>query len=144
MTMVSRFIALLITLSFLQLDHQAYAEDLESSGVTVSLGSIPYYIPGNPIASENVDVYATCSSRSQKTILGLIPITVVDFSSATFSLATLATTVAGFQKQDDVWSNAFLSGDTSDPQYRWFSFCRQATNRASTQLSSSKVYRKKF
>ena len=138
--MASRIFAVLIVLFFFQ----TYAEDLEASGSTVSLGGIPYYIPGNPIASENVNVYATCSSRSKKSTLGLVPITVVDLSSTTFSLATLETTVTAFEKQDDVWTNAFLSGNTSDRAYSWLSFCRQATNRVSTQLSSSKVYPKKF
>ena len=112
--MTSRFLAVLIVLFFFRLDFQAYAHDLESSGITVSLVGIPYYIPGKPIASENANVYATCSSRGQKTILGLVPITVVDLSSATFSLATLETTVAAFGKRDDVWNSAFLSGNTRD------------------------------
>lgn len=70
MTVVSRFIAVFLALFLLQLDYQVNAEDLASSGAVVTLGGIPYYIPGKPVASEDVKVYATCSSRSQKYTLG--------------------------------------------------------------------------
>ena len=113
MNVASRFLAVLLALFLLQLDYQVNAEDLEASGSVVSIGGIPYFIPGKPIATEDVKVYATSSSRGQKYTLGLVPITVVDLSSTILSLATLETTVAAFKKQDDVWNDAFLSGSTS-------------------------------
>ena len=112
MNVASRFLAVFLALFFLQWDYQVNAEDFEASGSVVSIRGIPYFIPGNPIASEDVKLYATSCSKGRKYTLGLVPITVVDLSSTTLSLATLETTVAAFKKQDDVWTDAFLSGST--------------------------------
>ena len=144
MAVASRVFAAFLALFLIQLDYQVNAEDLASSGAAVTLGGIPYYIPGKPIASEDVKVYATCSSRSQRYTLGLVPITVVDLSSATSSLATLETTVAAFEKQDDVWTEAFLSGSTPAIVDTILFLLRQSTNRVISQLFSSKVCPKKF
>lgn len=87
------------------------AWDLASTGSTVILNGVPYYIPGTPYASR-----PSFKASNSTTILGrLVPLTVVATSSVTFNLADLEKTVKGFQETDDVWQAAFLSGMLREP-----------------------------
>lgn len=85
------------------------AFDLATTGSTVTLNGVPYYIPGTPYASR--PNFKTRALGNKTTVLGgLVPITVVTTSSVTFNLADLQKTVKRFEESDDVWQPAFLSG----------------------------------
>lgn len=85
------------------------ALDLASTGSTVTLNGVPYYIPGTPYASRP-SFKARALGNTTTVLGGLVPITVVATSSVTFNLADLQKTVKGFEESDDVWQPAFLSG----------------------------------
>ena len=90
----------------------ANGPDVLNTGITLSLNGILYYLPGNPFSLGHTDAYTTCTSGSRSSGLGLVPITLVNSNSATFNLGALGTIIDGFGKQDDVWGEAFLSGET--------------------------------
>ena len=90
----------------------ANGPDVLNTGITLSLNGILYYLPGNPFSLGHTDAYTTCTSGSRSSGLGLVPITLVNSDSATFNLGALGTIIDGFGKQDDVWGEAFLSGET--------------------------------
>lgn len=84
------------------------AQDPVANGFAVSLDGISYYVPGIPLASGYRSAYSSCSFASS--VLGLVPVTVVNQDAATYTLTTLQSIVANLEKQDDVWGEAFLSG----------------------------------
>lgn len=83
--------------------------NLTSTGSTVNLNGIPYYIPGSPFAS---------ITKPQSQILtgkpsvfgGLVPVTIVGTSSVTFNLVDLYQSVKSYGEKDDVWNVGFLPG----------------------------------
>lgn len=85
------------------------AQQSVTTGITLSLNNIPYYLPGKPFSSGYASIYAKCTARSKTSGLGFIPITVVNSESAGLSLSALETILDGFGKTDDVWGDAFLS-----------------------------------
>ena len=102
--------------------HQINGQDLYSTGSTLSLNGIAYYVPGKPFASGYVNNYASCASGTKTAAFGLVPVTVVHLSSATFNLDAIETLSNNFGEQDDVWEPAFLSGKDSRFTMRpsWF------------------------
>ena len=86
-----------------------------STGSTLSLNGIPYYVPGKAFASGYKSLYATCAGKVPGS--SLVPVTVVNFNAATTSLSALQTALDGFGALDDVWGDAFLSGEKSTPTF---------------------------
>ena len=85
------------------------AAELTSTGSTVALDGVPYYIPSTPYASiPNFQSQILAGKGSGYG--GIVPVTVVNATSATFTLAQLDQTVATFGREDDVWQEGFLSG----------------------------------
>lgn len=85
------------------------AFNLTSTGSTVELNGIPYYIPGKPFAS--LPSYGSQSLTGLKGLLGgLLPVTLVATASVDFNVDELDKTVHGFGEKDDVWGEGFLSG----------------------------------
>lgn len=86
-----------------------HAFNLTSTGSTVELNGIPYYIPGKPFAS--LPFYGPRSLAGLKGLLGgLVPVTLVATASVDFNVEDLGKTVQDFGEKDDVWTEGFLSG----------------------------------
>lgn len=85
-------------------------QEVLNTGITLSLNGILYYLPGKPFSSGHASIYTTCASRSKTSSIGLVPITVVNSSSATVNLGALESVIDAFSQQDDVWGESFLSG----------------------------------
>ena len=82
--------------------------DLVSTGSTVALNGVPYYIPSTPyfkIPNFNSRVLAGKGSGYG----GIVPATVVK-ATAAVTLAQLSRTIAAYGSDDDVWQPGFLSG----------------------------------
>lgn len=92
---------------------RTWGQDVLNTGTTLLVNGILYYLPGKPFSSGHSGVYASCASGSTTSGLGLVPITVVSSSFAASDVAALQTLVDTFGKQDDVWGEAFLSGEDS-------------------------------
>lgn len=85
------------------------AVELTSTGSTAALDGVPYYIPSTPYA--NIPNFRSQILAGQGSGLGgMVPVTVVKATSATFALAQLDQTIATYAKEDDVWQEGFLSG----------------------------------
>ncbi len=80
------------------------ALSLTSTGGTVMLGDVPYYVPATPYTT----ISAPGVGRLQY-VNGLSPITVVSSTARNASVASLGSIVADFAK-DDVWNTGFLHG----------------------------------
>ena len=81
--------------------------DLISTGSTVALNGVPYYIPSTPyvkIPNFNSRVLAGKGSGYG----GIVPATVVQ-ATAAVTLAQLDRTIAAYGSDDDVWQTGFLS-----------------------------------
>ena len=87
----------------------AFAVELISTGSTVALDGVPYYIPSTPyVRIPNFQSQILAGKGSG--FGGIVPVTVVKASSATFTLAQLDQTLATYGTEDDVWQESFLSG----------------------------------
>lgn len=85
------------------------AFNLTSTGSTVELNGIPYYIPGRPYAS--LPNFNSQILAGVKGLLGgLVPVTVIGAASVNFDVRALETTIVDFGEKDDVWGEGFLSG----------------------------------
>lgn len=77
------------------------ASQLVSTGQTVTVNGIPYYVPATPLI--------TVRNRRLRHLYshgGLVPVTVAE------SFTNLQETVQGYGKVDDVWTSGFLEGET--------------------------------
>lgn len=81
------------------------AGSLISTGQTLFLNEIPYYVPATPIST----VSSLTSLQSANAAGGLVPITVVEISATNSSSRALASIIDGFVT-DDVWNEGFLEG----------------------------------
>lgn len=80
---------------------------LTSNGMTVTLNDIPYYIPASPVAT------IECNSKklgAATSLAGLVPLTVIQTFSLTFSQNDFAAMVANYTASDDVFQAGFLQG----------------------------------
>ena len=97
--MSARLRSLLLALLCSPFHAQWSAAQLVSTGQTVVIRDIPYYVPAKPIttvSSGGLRRLGTCGS--------LVPVTVINSS------ASIQSTIKGFAGSDDVWSEAFLDG----------------------------------
>lgn len=82
---------------------------LTSTGQTLLLNDIPYYVPATPF----VTIPVLSSLKILPSAAGLVPVTVVQVSTLNDSLSDLESIIEGFGV-DDVWNEEFLEGKLSD------------------------------
>ena len=80
---------------------------LISTGMTVVLNDIPYYIPASPVATIQIRPNQIIAGSSAA---GLVPLTVVETTSLTFNQSDLAAIIANYTASDDVFQAGFLEG----------------------------------
>ena len=102
------FLALFVAILYSLADFTS-AFNFTSTGSTVILNDIPYYVPGTPVGSIP-DFNPQILTGTKSVFGGLVPVTVVETTSVTFNLQNLKATVKDFGTKDDVWGIAFLSG----------------------------------
>ena len=80
-----------------------------STGSTVEVGGISYYVPSKPLVTlpGSNALYVTNSGAGLPTHSTWTPVTVV---KTAFGATDVQSTLNEFGKNDDVWSTAFLSG----------------------------------
>ena len=83
---------------------------LLSTGSTVELGGVPYYVPSAAVLSLPTSFYVDVLAGANASDHPWIPITVVTASSKTLSIAGLKDILRSYNKNDDVWTNSFLQG----------------------------------
>lgn len=98
---------MLALLALLSLSTSAQAVSLISTGSSVMLNEIPYYIPAAPVTTLRVHPN---QFRSTISAAGLVPLTVFETSLLTFSQKDLDDTVANYTARDDVFQAGFLQG----------------------------------
>lgn len=95
--------------------------NLTSTGSTVNLNGIPYYIPGSPFSS--IPQLQSHILKGKKSVFGgLVPVTIVGTSSVTFNLVDLYRSVKGYGEKDDVWNEGFLPGTRICERFETFFF----------------------
>ncbi|KAI4143390.1 MAG: hypothetical protein L6R39_004584 [Caloplaca ligustica] len=109
---------------------------LTSTGGSLMLGDVPYYVPATP--------YTTLSSHGLnrlQTVNGLAPVTVVSVTASNNSVGSLGSIVGGFAA-DDVWNTGFLegllvlyTGSGYEPRYFSNSVSLSGSNQSSTIVS---------
>ena len=85
-----------------------WGQEVLNTGITLSLNSILYFLPGKPFSSGYASIYTTCASRSKTSTLGLVPVTILN---STVNLESIDSVVDAFGEEDDVWGVGFLSGN---------------------------------
>ena len=81
--------------------------DLISTGSTVTLNGVPYYIPSTPyVKIPNFQSRVLAGKGSGYG--GIVPVTVVK-ATAAVTLAQLKGTITTYGSDDDVWQTGFLS-----------------------------------
>ena len=85
--------------------HLTRAGSLTSTGQTLVLNDIPYYVPATPFAT----LPFLKPLQSAAYAGGLAPVTVVRLSASNASLSGLEQAVSGFGV-DDVWNEGFVEG----------------------------------
>jgi len=73
---------------------------LTNTGRTVNVNSIPYYLPGSPLA--------TIPTNPAFGRTGLVPLTVTNSSTLQYTSAQLTNSIAAYTAGDDVFQIAFL------------------------------------
>ena len=83
---------------------------LISTGMTVILNDIPYYIPAAPVATIHIRPNQLNAGTSAA---GLVPLTVVETTSLTLTQSDLEAIIANYTASDDVFQTGFLEGTYS-------------------------------
>ena len=78
---------------------------LKSTGQTLVLNDIPYYVPSTPFTT----IPFLKSLHGLTSAGGLAPVTVVQLAASNASLSGLEQAIDGF-KVDDVWNEGFVEG----------------------------------
>lgn len=84
----------------------AAALSFSSTGFTVALNDIPYYVPPDAVATLPVRTELSGLAATA----GFVPLTVISTPSLTYSENDLAATVSSFAAADDVFQQGFLKG----------------------------------
>ncbi|MCJ1309334.1 hypothetical protein MMC25_002993 [Agyrium rufum] len=82
----------------------AAASNLVSTGSTLTVNDIPYYVPAAPLTTLSV---RNGLLRSLPSAAGFVPLTVISTTSLTFSQASLESVISNFTASDDVFQSAF-------------------------------------
>ncbi|KAI4289394.1 MAG: hypothetical protein L6R35_001345 [Caloplaca aegaea] len=80
------------------------ALSLISTGGTLMLGNIPYYVPATPFTTISTSGFGRLQS-----VNGLAPVTVISITAANNSIGHLSSIIGDFAA-DDVWNTGFLDG----------------------------------
>ena len=94
------FVSLVVATLNLLFTAKHSAAQLVSTGQTILLDGLPYYVPATALTTVKVRRLGSLPSAG-----GLVPVTVVD------SLINLHATVQAYEKADDVWTTGFLEGN---------------------------------
>ncbi|MCJ1405391.1 hypothetical protein MMC11_008619 [Xylographa trunciseda] len=94
-----------VLLALLAIVSNICVAQLISTGMTVVLNDIPYYIPAGPVATIKLGATQLNAGISAA---GLVPLTVVETTSLTFSQSDLEAIIANYTASDDVFQNGFL------------------------------------
>ena len=78
-----------------------------STGSTVVLNGIPYYVPAKPVTTFSLRPEQL---KSAAAVADLMPLTAIETSRLTFTQKDLDETVANFTAKDDVFQPGFLQG----------------------------------
>ena len=103
------FILYLVLALYLSLFPGEVVGSLQSTGQTLLLNDLPYYVPATPVAA----ISTLKSLKKLPSDNALVPVTVVDLSASNSSLSTLEAIIASFGVDDDVWNEGFLEGKLS-------------------------------
>lgn len=98
---IRALLAILNVVTFVQ------AISFESTGSTVILNDVPYYVPPTSVANLRIwgERLQTCAS-----VAGLVPLTVVQTTSLTLSQTDFTAIITNYTSTDDVFQSAFLEG----------------------------------
>lgn len=77
-----------------------------STGQTVELDGIPYYLPAEPVSTLNEETLLLSKASASG---GLIPLTVIVTNDTQYSGHDLQTTISSYTAADDVFSSGFLA-----------------------------------
>ena len=83
---------------------------LASTGSTIDLGGIPYYVPSKPFGAVPGTFFTQTLGIGQSTDTQLIPVTVVKSGSTSYNTAELQNILKTFDYNDDIWTTDFLQG----------------------------------
>ena len=111
---LSIFALLLVKISFF-ISSQTSASLLTSTGSTVELGGIQYYVSSKSVASVPSTFYNQALADGKSIGTPWIPITVVKATPAAFGTTDLQSTLKTYGDTDDVWTTGFLSGRSPKP-----------------------------
>lgn len=81
---------------------------LQSTGRTLVLGGIPYFLPPAPVSA--LHDTSVLSKAKESASNGLVPFSVIPIERLVFDGADLDEIVAAWSTKDDVWSKEFLTG----------------------------------
>lgn len=79
-------------------------QSLKSTGGTLMLGDIPYYVPAAPFT-----IISASGINRLQSVNSLTPVTVISISARNSSTASLESIIGDFAA-DDVWNPDFLEG----------------------------------
>ena len=88
---------------------------LTSTGSTIELAGIPYYVSSKAFASVPNSLYTQSLAGGKSVGTPWIPVTVVKATSGAVSITELQSTLKSFGESDDVWTTDFLSGNPQRP-----------------------------
>ena len=107
MAFLSRLLALSVLATLTSI---CRAIAFSSTGSTVELNGIPYYVPPNSVAKLQIDQNL---SNAASLNAGLLPLTVVKTNGTTYQNNDLQRTVESYLASDDVFQTGFLTGKQS-------------------------------
>ncbi|KAI0079266.1 amidase signature enzyme [Panus rudis PR-1116 ss-1] len=76
---------------------------IQTSGLTLTLGGIPYFVPPTPVSNLLASIAKTIADP-------LMPFSVIPTTRTRFDEFELTKTVTAWKSTDDVWSESFLTG----------------------------------
>ena len=99
---------LLKVVAFVALALGLRAVEAQSTGRTLVLGGIPYFVPPTPVSALRDVIALSIAAKSASD--GLDPFSVIPTSKTPFDGTALQQTVDEWSARDDVWSKEFLTG----------------------------------
>ena len=103
---VSALVALALSFCFVI----AGPASVTSTGSTVELNGISYFVPSHPFTSIPGTLDVASLVGSKPTDSSWVPITVVKPSTQSFGISELQDVFKTYRETDDVWSSDFLAG----------------------------------
>ena len=83
---------------------------IQSTGRTLTLGGISYFVPPSPVSALHDALALAVAKKSSGE---LIPFSVIPTSKTVFDQNALQATIDTWSAKDDVWSESFLAGMSS-------------------------------